>query len=465
MEQQFMIQPKTWDTMSVTTRKSLERMLKGAKNMPLQDAIIMFRDIIKREPELIPAKEFLRELEIRKADETQAKPEGGMTNFIVSCKTAFSGKNYLSAIAVCEDALSNNINNIPLLKNMAVLAEKAEAYFIGIDAIRSAMHFQPDNTELKLRLGELHLKADEPEKALEIYQALFDAASDKSLYKHYVRQAMNALDAKEEAARQREEELKNAKSSKVQTRDSQEAVVQQLLDGTIRDIDQAKLVITELSKVLEQKESLDIRRKLAEAYKIAQDYDTAIYHLEFVAKALNAFDANLDKDIEKLYVKKYDLAIQAIEANPNAYDNAQQQLTDLEIERMRFKLERALRRSNANINDAQLHYELGLEYYDCGMSEDALKEFTTASTHPRWQPQCTYYMGRVVLNMDNIPLAVEYLSKASEMIGLREPNYKKCFYYLGIAREQNGDAEGARAAFERLYQVDPNFLDVAARLS
>ena len=91
MEQQFMIQPKTWDTMSVTTRKSLERMLKGAKNMPLQDAIIMFRDIIKREPELIPAKEFLRELEIRKADETQAKPEGGMTNFIVSCKTAFSG--------------------------------------------------------------------------------------------------------------------------------------------------------------------------------------------------------------------------------------------------------------------------------------------------------------------------------------------------------------------------------------
>lgn len=459
-----MIQPKTWDTMSSTSRKSLERMLKGAQNMPLQDAIIMFRDIIKREPELIPAKDFLRELEIRKAEETQAKPEGGITNLVVSFKTAFCGKNYLAAIAVCEDALSKNINNIPLLKNMAVIAEKAEAYFIGIDAIKTAIYFLPDNTELKLRLGDLYMKADEPEKALEVYQALFDNSSDKSLYKHHVRQAMNAIDEKEEKARQ-QEELKNAKSNKVQTRDSQEAVVQQLLDGTIRDVDQAKLVISELSKVLEQKESLDIRRKLAEAYKIAQDYDTAIYHLEFVAKALSAFDANLDKDIEKLYVKKYDLAIQAIESNPNAYDNAQQQLTDLEIERMRFKLERALRRSNANINDAQLHYELGLEYYDCGMSEDALKEFTIASSHPRWQPQCTYYMGRVVLNLDNIPLAVEYLAKASEMIGLREPNYKKCFYYLGIAREKNGDAEGAKAAFERLYQVDPNFLDVAARLS
>ena len=159
------------------------------------------------------------------------------------------------------------------------------------------------------------------------------------------------------------------------------------------------------------------------------------------------------------------MAIQAIEANPNAYDNAQQQLTDLEIERMRFKLERALRRSNANINDAQLHFELGLEYYDCGMSEDALKEFTISSEHPRWQPQSTYYMGRVVLNMDNVPLAVEYLSKASQMIGLREPNYKKCYYYLGIACEKNGDAEGAHKAFERLYQIDPNFLDVAARLA
>ena len=132
---------------------------------------------------------------------------------------------------------------------------------------------------------------------------------------------------------------------------------------------------------------------------------------------------------------------------------------------MRFKLERAIRRSNANVNDAQLHYELGLEYYDCGMSEDALREFTTASAHPRWQPQCTYYMGRVVLNMDNIPLAVEYLSKASEMIGLREPNYKKCFYYLGVACEKNGDREGARQAYERLYKVDPNFLDVASKLA
>lgn len=460
-----MIQPKTWNTMSDTTRKSLERMLKGAKKMSQQDAIDMIRDIIKREPELIPAKEFLRELEIQKADETQAKPESGMTNFIISCKTAFCGKNYLRAIAVCEDALSVNANNVPLLKTIADFSVKAGACFIGIDAIKTAIHFQPDNAELRLRLGELYLKADEPENALQVYQELYDNASDKSLYKHRVREAMNAIDAKEEAARQREEELKNAKSSKVQTRDSQEAVVQQLLDGTIRDVDQAKLVITELSKVLEKKESLDVRRKLAEAYKIAQDYDTAIYHLEFVAKALNAFDANLDKDIEKLYVKKYDLAIQAIEANPNAYDNAQQQLTDLEIERMRFKLERALRRSNANINDAQLHFELGLEYYDCGMSEDALKEFTISSEHPRWQPQSTYYMGRVVLNMDNVPLAVEYLSKASQMIGLREPNYKKCYYYLGIACEKNGDAEGAHKAFERLYQIDPNFLDVAARLA
>ena len=51
------------------------------------------------------------------------------------------------------------------------------------------------------------------------------------------------------------------------------------------------------------------------------------------------------------------------------------------------------------------------------------------------------------------------------MIGLREPNYKKCFYYLGIAHEKNGDAEKARQAYERLFKVDPNFLDVASKLS
>ena len=97
--------------------------------MSLQDAIDMFRDIIKREPELIPAKEYLRELEIQKAKSSNAKPEGGATNFIVSCKTALAGKNYLKAIAVCEDALSQNVYNLPLLKMLASFAEKAEAYF------------------------------------------------------------------------------------------------------------------------------------------------------------------------------------------------------------------------------------------------------------------------------------------------------------------------------------------------
>ena len=459
-----MIQPKTWDNMSPATKKIVERMFKSAHNMPLQDAIDMFKDIIKREPELIPAKEYLRELEIRKAQDSGAKPEGGFTNLAASFKIALCGKNYLQAIAVCEDILAKNINNLPLLKTIAGLSEKAQAYFIGIDAVKTALHFTPDDKNLLQQLGQLHVKAGDPETALRIFQDLYKNSPDNNSYKQQMREAKNAIDAQEEERLAREEAMLNAKKSKIQTRDSQEAVVQQLLDGTIRDKDQAKLVITELGKLLEQRESLDIRRKLAEAYKIAGDYDTAIHHLEFVAKALNAFDANLDKDIERLYVKKYDLAIQAIEANPGAYENAQQQLTDLEISRMQFKLERAIRRSEANINNAQLHYELGLEYYDCGMSEEALKEFTIASEHPRWQPQCIYYMGRVVLNMDNVPLAVEYLSKASDMIGLREPNYKKCYYYLGIAYEKNGDAENARKAFERLYQVDPNFLDVASRL-
>lgn len=432
--------------------------------MSIQDAIDMFRDIIKWEPELIPAKEYLRELEIQKARETNAKPEGGLTNMIVSFKTAMVGKKYLNAIAICEDALSKNVYNLPLLKMVTSLAIKAEAYFIAVDAIKTSLVFEPENIKLKEELGEIFLKADDPASALQVFQDLYDNAKDKTTYRHHVKKAMNAIDAKEEARLAAEEAKLNAKKSKVQTRDSQEAVVQQLLDGTIRDVDQAKLVITELSKVLEIKESLDIRRKLAEAYKIAGDYDMAINHLEFVAKALNAFDANLDKDIEKLYVKKYDLAIQAIETNPNAYENPQQQLTDLEIARMQFKLEHAIKRSNANINSAQFHYELGLEYYDCGMSHEALQEFTIASEHPRWEPQCVYYMGRIVLNLDDNAKASEYLGKASEMIGLREPNYKKCFYYLGIALERSGDQEGSRNAFERLYQVDPNFLDVAARL-
>ena len=97
-----MILPKTWDDMSDTTRKSLERMLKTCNNMPLQGAINMLCDILKREPELIPAREKLRELEIRKAEESSAAPEKGLTTFILSCKTTFTGSNYFKAIELCD---------------------------------------------------------------------------------------------------------------------------------------------------------------------------------------------------------------------------------------------------------------------------------------------------------------------------------------------------------------------------
>lgn len=461
-----MIQPKTWDNMSPTTRRSLERIIKSSANMQLQDAINMFREMVKREPELIPAREQLRALELRKAQETNAKPEGGMTNFMFSLKTSFAGKDMLKSIALCEDALSVNINNITVLKKLAEFAEKAEAVFIGIEAMKTALTLFPDDPSLKITLGKLYMLEKDPDTALTIYQELFDSKPDKSEYKLLVKEAMNAITAREESKKAEEEAARKAEEKKaIQSRDSQGAIVQQLLDGTIRDVDQAKLVITELTKSLERRESLDVRRKLAEAYKIAGDYDAAIAHLEFINESIKTFDVVLDKEIEKLYVRKFDTAIKTIQSNPAAYENAQQQIEELEISKLRFKLGRAARRVENSPNDAQLHFELGQEYYNCSLTDEAIKEFSISVKHPHWQPQSTYYLGRLVLNQNNIPLAVEYLTQASEIIGLREPNFKKCLYYLGISHEKNGDADKARAVFERLHHIDQKFLDVANHLS
>ncbi len=461
-----MILPKTWDDMSDTTRKSLERMLKTCNNMPLQGAINMLCDILKREPELIPAREKLRELEIRKAEESSAAPEKGLTTFILSCKTTFTGSNYFRAIELCEEVLAKNINNIPTLKMLASFAEKAEAHFISADAIQCAIHFAPEDTDLRLQLGYIYLKAKDLEKSQEIFQALFDSDPEKSAYKRGMRDINAAIEAREAAElRKQEEELKKSQEKKIQSRNSNEAIIQQLLEGTIRDKEQANLVITELSKVLEQKESLDIRRKLAEAYKIAENYDDAIRHLEYVSSALKTFDIALDKEIEKLYLKKYDITIKAIADNPGAYENPQEQLDNLEISRIQFKLDRAIRRVKYNPKDAQLHYELGVGYYECNMAQEAMEEFTAAERHPKWTPLCNYYSGRIQLNLDNIPAAVEYLAKASETLNTREPNFKKCLYYLGIAYEKNGDAENAKKAYEQLYKIDPAFLDVANRIA
>lgn len=464
-----MMTPKTLDSISIQMRNSFEKMLQTSEKMDIDSAIIMFREIVKQDPEFIAARARLRELEIQNIPNMKGMKvllSSIAFTFIMLLKKIFLKKEYNSMLATCEDALSVNIRNIAALQAMAEIAAKNEAYFISIEAMELAHQFKPKDKKILQSLAEFYLKGNRAEEAAKIYQSLLAKSPNNAKLKAALKEAAIAISYQKDSSTSSDDIAKTPKQvlQDAKNKEAEDAIIQQILDGTIRDEDQAKLVVEKLSKVVKETNSLDAHRKLAEAYKVARKYDQAIAHLDIVAKSLGALDAKLDKDIERLYVLKYDEAIENVEKNPQNYDNADETLETLKEEKQRYKIQRAKARSDQFINDVHLHYELAVEYYEAGFLDEAFKEFEISQKNAQHKGNSLYYMARILLVDGDVDRAMPLLIDAHKNMGIKDRNFKPAAYYLGVLYENDGNEAKAQELFKEVYKIMPNYKDVAQRI-
>ena len=456
---------KLTDITSAQMRNSFSKMLENSKNMELSAAIVMFREIVKTDPEFVDARERLRELEMQALPEVKSF-QGFLANlkfnFIFAIRKLFSSKDYLGLLSCCEDALSVNLENTNVLVKMAEVAAANEGGFIAVEALKLAHGFKPKDKNIAIKLAETYIENDQAEEAVKIYQSLLRHSPKNAKFRAGLKAATVAISTQMTNQEYDDEDEDAGKSEN--ERKKEEALLQQIMDGTIRDEAQARLVIDKLTEVVKATNSLDAHRKLAEAYKVAKDYDTAISHLNVVAQSLGTLDAKLDKDIERLYVLKYDANIAAISTHPEKYENPDELIQQLQEEKTAFKIERARIRSNQFINDIHLHYELALEYYNAGYLEEAYHEFEISQKNATHKGNALYYMARILLVDGDVDKAMPLLQKAYEALGIKERNFKPAAYYLGILYENEGNSEKAYELFNEIYRIAPNFKDVAERI-
>ena len=453
------------DITSGQMRNSFTKMLETSKNMKLDVAIAMFREIIKTDPEFIDARLRLRELELQALDQTKglkALISSIKFSIIFAFRKLFMAKDYIALLACCEDALSVKLDNVNALQKMAAVAMANDGAFIAVEALQFAHNFQPKNKNIYLALAEAYIADNQAEAAVKIYQEMLRKNPGNIKFKEGLKMATVAVST-QMTSDDEDKDIDNDNRSE-NDRKKEEALLQQIMDGTIRDSAQAQLVIEKLSAVVKETNSLDAHRKLAEAYKVAKDYDTAIEHLNVVAKSLGSLDAKLDKDIERLYVLKYDANIAQISEHPENYEDAENLIQQLQEEKIAFKIERAKARSNQFINDIHLHYELALEYYNAGYLAEAFHEFEISQKNIQHKGNALYYMARILLVDGDVDQAMPLLQKAYEALGIKERNFKPAAYYLGILYENEGDTEKAYELFNEIYQLAPNFKDVAERI-
>ena len=247
--------------------------------------------------------------------------------------------------------------------------------------------------------------------------------------------------------------------------DADDARIAQLLEGTIHDAEQAQVLIDRFTAELKKNDSLDMRRKLADAYMVAERFDDALQEYRNVADKIGVMDPVLDKHIEKAYVSQLKQNIEVLQQHPEISEDPAAQIAEFEQEIVNYRWRHTVRRAEKFAGDMQLQYDLGVLQFEHGMFDEAEQTFVRVSDNPQKRRASLVYLGRCALAKNNPAKAVEYIETAINEMFRMDIQKREALYYLGIAYEAVGNAAKALDAYRKISANMSNYRDIQERIA
>jgi tetratricopeptide (TPR) repeat protein len=361
------------------------------------------------------------------------------------------------ALAICENQLAVNVDNPLLLGALAFAANTCEAPWIAVTARQVVKAFHPEN-EANLKALALDMqKNGQARLSLKILKEIAKRHPGDLSMQNEIREAM-AL-ASIEHGKWEDEGATQDKAA-----DAKDAVLQQLLDGTIHDTEQATMLIEKFTEDLKVADSLDIRRKLAEAYMVAEKYEEALEQYRTVSDALGVLDPVLDKQIEKAYISGLQQSVTELKNNPQNYTDAEEQIASIQKEIDDYRRRHVIKRATMFPNDMQMQYDLAVFYFDEKNIDEAEEIFIKLSKNPQKQRDAWIYLGQCALLKNTPEAAIKWLDRAVKELYRMDKYKREALYYLGIAYERSGRTAEAVECFQMVYCNINDYRDVAQRI-
>lgn len=460
---------KNLNQVSIQVRNSYNRIARSSASVGLEEAIDLLKDYVGFNPEVGPARDRLRELEKRYTAE--ASPFKKMLAQITSSfkVAAIKGKmlkDPVAAMAMCEACLAKNLDNPVILNALADAANAAGAPFIAAEALTINHEYHPANEPAARKLIDALQQNGQATKALDILKNIAAAHPGDMNLQSELRSAMAlaSLERTQESAEEKAEAKERAKRKKDDVGDKSAQAIQQLIDGTIHDAAQAQILIDKFTEELEKTDSIDMRRKLSEAYIVAEQYDKAVVEMKRVAEMIGALDPTLDKSIEKATLAMHQQAIDRIKADPDSVPDAEEEIRKIEQQIADFKLERAEERVQLYPNDALLHFDLAELYFGRGRFDEALREYQQAMRSPQKRLQSLLRLGCCFARKHQYDIAIEQFETAMKDLPRGGEQRMEALYFLGNTYEESGNMEKAMECYKDIYQAQANYRDVAQRI-
>lgn len=454
---------KSFNEVPRVERELFEKGLAAVQRNNLDYALVIFNQVLSKEPGFYECREQLRATQLKKAGSGGGlfkRIMGGVGNSPALAKAQILLRtNPVEAMRSVEETLNSDPNNVLAHKTLADAALAADFPKTAVLSLEIARRNAPKDQDVARRLAEALVVLGNVPRAMSIYQELrklnpYDTELDMTIKNLTASQTMaeGGYDAIASG---------NASYRDI-LRDKDEAVSLEQQNRVEKAEDIARRLIAEYeARLANEPKNLKLVRDIAEHYAQIKEFDRALeyYNKIVVEEGLN--DPSLEKAISETVTRKYDYQISQLD--PNAPDYAET-VAKIKTERQEFLIKDCRRRVEKYPNDLAIRFEMGTHCFKAGKFSEAIQEFQKSQNNPHLRTRSLLFLGQSFLGRNMNDLAVRAFQNAlKEKVGFDDER-KEILYWLGITLEKMGKRDEAIEQFKLIYEEDIGFRDVAARV-
>jgi tetratricopeptide (TPR) repeat protein len=117
------------------------------------------------------------------------------------------------------------------------------------------------------------------------------------------------------------------------------------------------------------------------------------------------------------------------------------------------------------VEDAGDHYDLGIAFKEMGLVDEAIAEFQTSLRGGEERLKVYEQLGHCFILKSQYNVAIKVLKRALQAPMEHESELLGVYYFMGQCYEELGQRNEARAAYEMVLAMDPDFADVPMRVA
>lgn len=454
---------KKVDDLSERAQPLYKRATEAAHRQNYDYAIELMIQVLELEPAFLDGRKLLRSMQMRQfqSQNIVSRKMATMKAMTEAMKAQVTlKKSPAQALVEAEKALNIDPANATALGAAAEAAEAMDLPETAAFLLESAVQQKPNDAKTWKRLGALFARSGENDKAYKAYARVLqldpaDAEAFKAMKDATAEGALKKGGWNDEGTYR--DKMKDKEEAKALEQESRVVKSEEMT---------ANLINETYEKLSKDPSNLGLARQLARLYAQNKEFDNSLSLFEQILQR-QGNDPALEKEVADTRFKKTEAAIADKEAALlQTPDDAvlKEELAKARQARDDIRLQECEKRVERYPNDLGFRYELGEHYFQRDNIKGAIQQFQLAIKNPQLRVSVLNYLGQCFLKQKLMDIAIRQFMTAESEIPTMDDTKKEVLYNLGCAYELKGDKEKAGECFQKVYEVDMAYRDVAKRL-